>query len=190
MSTPLTDSIQNLTDYINEITGEEDTNLSDAVATLANGVWRSDAIELTPITVHEVQGVSTFSVSISSALFDEYKTILIKPAIELSKNDWLYVEGFDYFNAYSSGIRFSRPSVYISKVSNEAYITQLVKESNISQVYKRTNVNSTLINAGCRYHSYTNDVLMTGTITVYGTDFDFNHFLEVVDNVLRNGISV
>lgn len=34
MSTPLTDSIQNLTDYINEVTGETDSNLSDAVATL------------------------------------------------------------------------------------------------------------------------------------------------------------
>jgi len=37
MSTPLTDSIQNLIDYINEVTGDEDTNLSDAVATLADG---------------------------------------------------------------------------------------------------------------------------------------------------------
>lgn len=41
MSTPLTDSIQNLTDYINEVTGGEDTNLSDAVATLANGYGSS-----------------------------------------------------------------------------------------------------------------------------------------------------
>lgn len=37
MSTPLTDSIQNLIDYINEVTGGQDTNLSDAVATLADG---------------------------------------------------------------------------------------------------------------------------------------------------------
>lgn len=35
MSTPLTDSIQNLTDYINEVTSGDDNNLSDAVATLA-----------------------------------------------------------------------------------------------------------------------------------------------------------
>lgn len=41
MSTPLTDSIQNLTDYINEVTGGEDTNLSDAVATLADGYGSS-----------------------------------------------------------------------------------------------------------------------------------------------------
>lgn len=37
MSTPLTDSIQNLIDYINGVTGGQDTNLSDAVATLADG---------------------------------------------------------------------------------------------------------------------------------------------------------
>lgn len=38
MSTPLTDSIQNLTDYINEITGGEDANLSDAVIALVTMV--------------------------------------------------------------------------------------------------------------------------------------------------------
>jgi hypothetical protein len=37
MSAPLTDSIQNLTSYINEVTGGEDNNLSDAIATLAAG---------------------------------------------------------------------------------------------------------------------------------------------------------
>lgn len=37
MSTPLTDTIENLTSYINEVTGGDDTNLSDAVATLAEG---------------------------------------------------------------------------------------------------------------------------------------------------------
>ena len=37
MSTPLTDSIENLTDYINEVTGGSDDNLSDAIATLADG---------------------------------------------------------------------------------------------------------------------------------------------------------
>lgn len=37
MSTPLTDSIENLTNYINEVTGGSDDNLSDAIATLADG---------------------------------------------------------------------------------------------------------------------------------------------------------
>ena len=37
MSTPLTDSINALTAYANEVTGASDTTLSDAVHTLANG---------------------------------------------------------------------------------------------------------------------------------------------------------
>lgn len=37
MSTPLTDSINALTAYANEATGQSDTNLSDAVHTLASG---------------------------------------------------------------------------------------------------------------------------------------------------------
>ena len=37
MATPLTDSINALTAYANEVTGESDTNLSDAVHTLASG---------------------------------------------------------------------------------------------------------------------------------------------------------
>lgn len=37
MATPLTDSINALTTYANEVTGGSDTNLSDAVHTLANG---------------------------------------------------------------------------------------------------------------------------------------------------------
>ena len=37
MSTPLTDSINALTAYANEVTGQFDTNLSDAVHTLASG---------------------------------------------------------------------------------------------------------------------------------------------------------
>ena len=37
MSTPLTDSINALTTYANEVTGGSDTTLSDAVHTLASG---------------------------------------------------------------------------------------------------------------------------------------------------------
>lgn len=37
MSTPLTDAINALTTYANEITGKADTNLPDAVRSLADG---------------------------------------------------------------------------------------------------------------------------------------------------------
>lgn len=39
MSTPLTDSINALTAYANEVTGAEDTTLSDAVGEVVRGVW-------------------------------------------------------------------------------------------------------------------------------------------------------
>lgn len=51
MSTPLTDSINALTAYANEVTGASDTTLSDAVHTLASGyggnstLWKTVVLE-------------------------------------------------------------------------------------------------------------------------------------------------
>jgi len=56
MSTPLTDSIQNLIDYINEITGGEDANLSDAVATLAEGYGGNGGISIDDIALNKDLG--------------------------------------------------------------------------------------------------------------------------------------
>jgi len=44
MSSPLTDKINALTAYVNEVTGESDTTLSDAVATLADGYGQGEGI--------------------------------------------------------------------------------------------------------------------------------------------------
>ena len=49
MSTPLTDSINALTTYANEVTGASDTTLSDAVHTLASG-YGSSLMEVKHIT--------------------------------------------------------------------------------------------------------------------------------------------
>lgn len=45
MATPLTDSINALTTYANEVTGQSDTNLSDAVHTLASGYGQGYSIK-------------------------------------------------------------------------------------------------------------------------------------------------
>lgn len=45
MSTPLTDSINALTTYANEVTGASDTTLSDAVHTLASGYGGGSGLE-------------------------------------------------------------------------------------------------------------------------------------------------
>ena len=49
MVTPLTDSINALTAYANEVTGGSDTNLSDAVHTLASGYGGGSAFEIQSI---------------------------------------------------------------------------------------------------------------------------------------------
>ena len=46
MATPLTDSINALTAYANEVTGGSDTNLSDAVHTLASGYGGGSSFQL------------------------------------------------------------------------------------------------------------------------------------------------
>ena len=48
MATPLTDSINALTTYANEVTGGSDTNLSDAVHTLASGYGRGGSTVSAP----------------------------------------------------------------------------------------------------------------------------------------------
>lgn len=54
MATPLTDSINALTAYANEVTGGSDTNLSDAVHTLASGYGQGG---LSPFTTMQTQTV-------------------------------------------------------------------------------------------------------------------------------------
>lgn len=46
MATPLTDNINALTTYANEVTGASDTNLSDAVHTLASGYGQGGGVSL------------------------------------------------------------------------------------------------------------------------------------------------
>lgn len=47
MATPLTDAINALTTYANEVTGESDTNLSDAVYSLAEGYGQGGGVSIT-----------------------------------------------------------------------------------------------------------------------------------------------
>ena len=62
MATPLTDSINALTTYANEVTGASDTTLSDAVHTLASGYGSGGASSWTKVAETSYQ-VSTASIS-------------------------------------------------------------------------------------------------------------------------------
>lgn len=66
MATPLTDSINALTTYANEVTGESDTNLSDAVHALASGY--GGGLPFDPQYCKKLEGM--FSTAILPKVFD------------------------------------------------------------------------------------------------------------------------
>lgn len=70
MSTPLTDSINALTTYANEVTGASDTTLSDAVHTLVSGYGGSATLITKTITAN-----GTYSASDDSA--DGYSEVTV-----------------------------------------------------------------------------------------------------------------
>ena len=70
MATPLTDSINALTTYANEVTGASDTTLSDAVHTLANGYGGSATLITKTIIAN-----GTYSASDDSA--DGYSEVTV-----------------------------------------------------------------------------------------------------------------
>ena len=70
MATPLTDSINALTTYANEVTGTSDTTLSDAVHTLASGYGGSATLITKTITAN-----GTYSASDDSA--DGYSSVTV-----------------------------------------------------------------------------------------------------------------
>lgn len=71
MSTPLTDSINALTTYANEVTGTSDTNLSDAVHTLASGYGGGSATLITKT----ITANGTYSAEDDSA--DGYSSVTV-----------------------------------------------------------------------------------------------------------------
>ncbi len=58
MSTPLTDAINALTTYANSVTGASDTNLTDAVHTLADGYGQGGGAENVTLTIVDNFGAS------------------------------------------------------------------------------------------------------------------------------------
>lgn len=57
MSTPLTDAINALTAYANSVTGASDTNLNDAVHTLADGYGQGGGAENVTLTINDDDGM-------------------------------------------------------------------------------------------------------------------------------------
>lgn len=89
MTQPLTDAINALTRYANEVTGQYDTNLSDAVRALCDGYGGGggEGLQLVDtITVPE----DTRSYNLDLTPYADYDTFLVYEDVELSADDWLY----------------------------------------------------------------------------------------------------
>ncbi len=89
MSTPLTDSINALTTYANEVTGTSDTTLSDAVHTLASGYGGSATLITKTITEN-----GTYSAEDDSA--DGYSSVTVNVPTGGGASSWTKVAETSY----------------------------------------------------------------------------------------------
>ena len=89
MATPLTDSINALTTYANEVTGASDTTLSDAVHTLANGYGGSATLITKTITEN-----GTYSAEDDSA--DGYSSVTVNVPTGGGASSWTKVAETSY----------------------------------------------------------------------------------------------
>lgn len=89
MTQPLTDAITALTRYANEVTGQSDTNLSDAVWTLCDGYGGGGATPfelLEEITLTE----AVRAVNYDASKWTDYDLLIISCDVTLSAEDWVY----------------------------------------------------------------------------------------------------
>ena len=127
--TPLTDSIEALTTYANQVTGASDTNLSDAVYTLAQGYGgsggRFDVIGDVTVSDSDVQKVR---VNLPANWNNIYDYIFILLYIQATPNNsWIYYtfnsESLSGpYNVFSSsGINFFKAIIH--KHNNSWYLS-------------------------------------------------------------------
>ena len=118
MATPLTDSINALTTYANEVTGKEDTNLSDAVHTLASGYGGGEEYVILPDS--SLTTTTNFD-TYFSALVDGWDT---EPILIWLEDEWEYTnELIGGFSAFMQTAMYSDSFIqmwryYGSKIQN------------------------------------------------------------------------
>lgn len=118
MSTPLTDSINALTAYANEVTGQSDTTLSDAVHTLASGYGGggSGSVKTGTFT-----GDGTASVSLDVGF--EPDVIVIDSDLDFNTAGWqgikciVIAKGTLTVNFYHSSLTVTNKTAYSDAIS-------------------------------------------------------------------------
>lgn len=178
---PLTDSINALTTYINGVTGGEDINLSDAVATLAEGYPKP--IYRTLIDEYEIIEQQTATFQLSEDLFNNYQTIIIVPNITLSKSDWLYIQLAGVTNIYTQGISFTVPRIIFCKYGDGNYARFVV--SSTVELKKGLFANISSLPPDFKYYTWTKTVTMTGSMQIYGMNLDLRKFISEMFNTVQ-----
>lgn len=97
--TPLTDSIEALTNYANQVTGASDTNLSDAVYTLAQGYGESVILRTITLTEDSYR----ITCNIPDDAFTKYNALILTVYIAAGSDvDWFY----GYFNGLNDSVPY------------------------------------------------------------------------------------
>ena len=116
MATPLTDSINALTAYANEVTGQSDTNLSDAVHTLASGYGGGEEF----ITLADTDLTNTTNVDAYFAeLIDGWTTDII--LIYLDSTPTLYREFIGCWSQYAYSLTGGFQQIWRRNNSKDQY---------------------------------------------------------------------
>jgi len=156
----LTSRIQALTAYANEVTGESDTTLSDAVATLAEGYGSGGGSGgltlLDTVTFSDVRGQR---VNINSTWYSTYTLILIVPSITLSASDWIY---FNTTGENSGGSYFA-----VSALTFDSDFSSIGSSGRFATL--RSTGNSPVPSDNfIYYYTYTASKTMSGKFDIYG----------------------
>lgn len=156
----LTSRIQALTTYANEVTGESDTTLSDAVATLAEGYGSgSGSGGLTLLNTITFDSVRGQRVNIDASWFDNYNYVLIVPSFTVAGGDWIYIN--------STGEN-SDGSYYTSSTANYDYTFGLVGTTSGKFSILRFMGNGVAYTTFIYFYTYSASKTMTGKFDIYG----------------------
>lgn len=121
MATPLTDSINALTQYANETTGKQDTTLSDAVGSLVEGYGQGGAGETIIVTKTATNMLDSFK-----AIFGDgaegylYMAFLVDKPKATWKTDQFIgaIAKYEYGSYSGTGLRYRNANISTANVAS------------------------------------------------------------------------
>lgn len=179
MTQPLTDAINALTRYANEVTGQSDTSLSDAVRTLCDG-YGGSGFSVDEIAKNDISGDIVLSLSGNDYIgnYAFYQTNITSFDAPNVKN------GGDWFLAYCPNLKsVNLPKLWINSTTSGGNIVRnCANLETINMPYVRQGT----IFDGCRkLKSYTNKMTLTNQ-GIGSYHFRNCESLEIIDYTFLN----